>query len=88
MRHVSPDIIRYSRESHLYFHDGRGSMAVMIIGSERIEVGDDISIEKAAINAGRHPDAFIFLVEGRPVPVTMMIKSDMEIETVRVASGG
>jgi sulfur carrier protein len=56
-------------------------------GKETINAADGITIEKAVILAGKHPDAFIFLLNGRPVPMTTVLEN-MTIEALRVASGG
>jgi sulfur carrier protein len=59
----------------------------IIIGTERIAAADGVTIERAVMSAGKHPDAFIFLLNGRPVPMTTILNG-MEIEALRVASGG
>ena len=63
-------------------------MAIIIIGNERIPVETGITIEKALIGMKKHPDAYIFLLQGKPVPMTAAVERGMEIEAVLVASGG
>ena len=63
-------------------------MPSIIIQGERINAACGATIEKAMISAGKHPDAFLFFLAGRPVPMTTVIDADMEIEALRVASGG
>lgn len=46
------------------------------------------TIESAVISIKKNPDAFIFLVNGSPVPVDMPIADGMSVEAIRVASGG
>lgn len=63
-------------------------MATVTIGSGRIEVGVGETIQSAVSRAGQHPDAFIFMISGRPVPMDTVPTEDAEIRAVRVASGG
>ena len=63
-------------------------MAGIVIGTELIGVCPGITIEKAMISLGRHPDAFLFFVDGKPVPMTLTIADGMEVSALRVASGG
>jgi sulfur carrier protein len=60
----------------------------IIIGTERLNVDTGTTIENAMISAGKHPDAFLFLLNGRPVPMTLVPEDGMYIEALRVASGG
>lgn len=62
-------------------------MAEIVFGNERMVVPDDMTIEDAVISLGKHPDAFLYLCDGRPVPMTVVIDG-MKIEALRVASGG
>ncbi|MDR0778676.1 MAG: hypothetical protein LBE48_04490 [Methanomassiliicoccaceae archaeon] len=61
--------------------------SIIIIGKGTINADDGMTIEKAMISAGEHPDAFIFLLGGRPIPMTSVL-NEMKIEALRVASGG
>ena len=58
------------------------------IGNEMICGDDGMTIEEAVLSAGKHPDAFIFLLNGRPVPMTAVLEDGMTVETLQVASGG
>ncbi|MDR0335026.1 MAG: hypothetical protein LBH69_03985 [Methanomassiliicoccaceae archaeon] len=62
--------------------------ASIIFGAEKLLAESGVTIEAAMISAGRFPDAFIFFSNGRPVPMTAVLKDGDVIETVRVASGG
>ena len=62
--------------------------AGIIIGNETISADGGISIERAMVSAGKHPDAFLFFVGGRPVPMTTILTEGMTVTTLRVASGG
>jgi len=61
---------------------------IHIKGKERISVSEGVTIEDAILSAGKHPDSFLFLSNGRPVPMTTVMTDGDEIEAVRVASGG
>jgi len=60
----------------------------IIIGTETLNVDRGATIEDAMISAGKHPDAFLFLLKGRPVPMTIIPEDGTYIEALRVASGG
>lgn len=63
-------------------------MATVRIGSDTVAVADGETIQSAVSSAGHHPDAFIFMIGGRPVPMDTVPPEDAEIRAVRVASGG
>lgn len=63
-------------------------MASIRFGKEEVGVEAGRTIADALSSMGRFPDTFIFLMEGRPVPMTSVISDDDEIEAVRIASGG
>ena len=60
----------------------------IIIGKEKLDVDPGITIEDAMISIGKHPDAFLFLFNGKPVPMTTVLEDGMSVEALRVASGG
>ena len=62
--------------------------ACLIIGKERMYFEPGITIEDAMTSSGKHPDAFLFLSGGRPIPVTTVMEEGSAVETLRVASGG
>jgi len=63
-------------------------VAHILIGKERLDIDPGVTIEDAMISAGKHPDAFLFLLNGRPVPMTTVLEEEISIEALRVASGG
>jgi sulfur carrier protein len=42
----------------------------------------------AVRSLGYAPDAFIFMIEGRPVPMDTLIADGVSIKAIKVASGG
>jgi sulfur carrier protein len=46
------------------------------------------TIEKKVLELGKNPDTYIFLIEGRPVPVDTEPKPEAYVQALRVASGG
>jgi sulfur carrier protein len=62
--------------------------ARIIIGKEVLDIAAEITIEEAMISHGKHPDAFLFLINGRPVPMTLLLEDGISVEALRVASGG
>ena len=73
----------------LYWPSVEDAMAAtIVIGKERISVKDGATIEGSMISAGKHPDAFLYLLDGKPVPMTRPFKKGDVVEAIRVASGG
>jgi sulfur carrier protein len=62
--------------------------ASIIFGAEKMRAENGVTIEDAMVSAGKHPDAFIFMLKGRPIPMTTVIRDGDIIDAVRVASGG
>ena len=46
------------------------------------------TIQRAVSDLGLHPDSFLYLVDGRPVPLDTVVAEGMAVRAVRVASGG
>ena len=63
-------------------------MAVLRIADETVEMEAGETIQSAASRVGQHPDAFIFTLSGRPVPMDTVPPKDAEVRAIRVASGG
>lgn len=53
-----------------------------------VEIPSGTTIEDAVRSAGHVPDAFIFLIGGRPVPMDTVPPEESEVRALRVASGG
>ncbi len=63
-------------------------MAAIILDGEKIEVSPGATIAEAVSAAGAFPDAFLFMIGGRPVPMDTVPPEDAEVRALRVASGG
>ncbi|MCL2608226.1 MAG: hypothetical protein FWD92_06745 [Methanomassiliicoccaceae archaeon] len=63
-------------------------MACLVFGNERVDVAAGVTIEDAMIALGKHPDSFLFLLNGKPIPVTTVLDHEHVINALRVASGG
>jgi len=63
-------------------------MVCLVFGNERIDVNAGVTIEETMISLGKHPDAFLFLLNGKPIPVTTVLENDFIVDALRVASGG
>lgn len=63
-------------------------MAKVVFTERVVEVPGGSTIQEAVSSAGEHPDAFIFMIGGRPVPMDTVPPDDAEVRAVRVASGG
>jgi len=63
-------------------------VASITMGKEKISAAAGVTIEAVMISSGRFPDAFLFFLNGRPIPMTTVLKDDDAVEAMRVASGG
>ena len=54
-------------------------MASLLISDERVPIEDGETIQSAAVRAGLNPDAFIFVIGGRPVPMDTVPPEDAEV---------
>ncbi|MCL2711843.1 MAG: hypothetical protein FWD37_01005 [Methanomassiliicoccaceae archaeon] len=62
--------------------------AVLNIGNRELKISAPITIEDAVLSVNEHPDAFLYLLNGRPVPMTTLFEDKMTVDALRVASGG
>lgn len=60
--------------------------AVIDFGEETVPVNG--TLERTMISSGRSPDAYIFLINGVPVPDDTVPEEGTVVTAVRVASGG
>ena len=63
------------------------SAKVMISGTTH-DIACGSTIADAVRSLGFAPDAFIFIIEGKPVPMDTLIGEGIHIKAVKVASGG
>ena len=63
-------------------------MAKVVFTERAVDVPEGSTIQEVVSSAGEHPDAFIFMIGGRPVPMDTVPPEDAEVRAVRVASGG
>ena len=63
-------------------------MATIDVGGRRIEMGSGETISESMSAVGEFPDAYLFMIGGRPVPMDTVPPEDSEVRALRVASGG
>ncbi|MBE6527866.1 MAG: hypothetical protein E7Z64_01670 [Thermoplasmata archaeon] len=63
-------------------------MGMIIIMGKELQVGSGITIEQAILDNGYHPDSFLYMIDGRPVPMDTVIGDPAVVKAIRVASGG
>ena len=63
-------------------------MAKVVFPDREVDVPTSSTIQDTVVAAGEHPDAFIFMIGGRPVPMDTVPPEDAEVRALRVASGG
>ncbi len=64
------------------------TMTTMSIKGSVHEIPSGITIAEAATACGIRPDAYIFMIGGKPVPMDSAVPEEGEVRAIRVASGG
>lgn len=62
--------------------------AFIVIDGKTNTVGSGVTLETAFRSLGFIPDSYLFLIGGRPVPMTRVLSDGDEVSAVRIASGG
>ncbi len=65
-----------------------GTMSTITVSGRSIDTKNGLSIEENIRNAGMLPDAYLYLMDGRPIPMDTKVEDSMQIRAVKVASGG
>lgn len=65
-----------------YASGDRCLMALISFSDASVEVLPGRTIQAAVSAAGRLPDAYIFLIDGRPVPMDTVLLEDVEVRAV------
>jgi sulfur carrier protein len=63
-------------------------MGVIQVSGKDNEVRNGQTIQQAVSELGLHPDSYLYLVDGKPVPMDTVIADGMVVKAMRVASGG
>ncbi len=63
-------------------------MARIAVDGRTVESTPGETIGDAVSRQGLHPDSYVFLIGGRPVPMDTVPPEDAEVRAMRVASGG
>ena len=63
-------------------------MGMIQISGQEHQVAEGKTVQQAVSDLGFHPDSFLYLVDGRPIPMDTVIADSMTVRAMRVASGG
>ncbi len=63
-------------------------MGVILVSGEELRAKEGATIESVVSENGLHPDSYLYLVDGKPVPMDTVIADGMTVKAMRVASGG
>ncbi len=63
-------------------------MVGISIGGEERQAPAGITIGEAVGAMGLHPDAYVYLIDGIPVPMDTLLAEGKAVKALRVASGG
>ena len=67
-----------------YWHE----MSTITVSGKEIETAVGLTIEENILKAGLLPDAYLYIMDGRPVPMDTKVEDSMQIRAIKVASGG
>ncbi|MDR0523558.1 MAG: (2Fe-2S)-binding protein [Candidatus Methanoplasma sp.] len=62
--------------------------ATIMLGGRAVEARPGETIASAMRSAGMIADAFLFLMDGRPVPMDTVLAEGASVKALKVASGG
>jgi sulfur carrier protein ThiS len=63
-------------------------MARITFSGKVHEIPPGETLEAFVSSLGLHPDSFVFVIGGTPVPMDIVPPGDSEVRALRVASGG
>jgi len=63
-------------------------MPKLIVSGEMYIVASGVTIEEAVSKEGMHPDSYLYMINGKPVPMDTVLTDESEVKVLRVASGG
>lgn len=63
-------------------------MPYLLVSGERVAFDEGVTIESAVSARGMHPDSYLYLIDGRPVPMDTVPEAGAVVKVMRVASGG
>ena len=63
-------------------------MGVLSVSGKELAIKEGQTIEEAVLENGLHPDSYLYLIDGKPVPMDTVIEGDMKVRAMKVASGG
>ena len=63
-------------------------MGMISVSGKSIEAPSGMTIEQAISENGLHPDSYLYLIDGKPVPMDTVIGEETFVKAMRVASGG
>ena len=61
---------------------------MILIAGKELQTSSGTTIETAVSENGFHPDSYLYLIGGKPVPMDTVIGDDEVVKAMRVASGG
>lgn len=64
------------------------TMASLNIYGKITNINVGMTISEAISAQGMHPDAYLYLINGIPVPMDIIPPSNAEVKVISVASGG
>lgn len=61
---------------------------MILVSGKEVTTEDGMTIQEAISSNGLHPDSYLYLIDGKPVPMDTVIEGGTVVKALRVASGG
>ena len=75
-------------DHNLYHVADSTDMGKLSVGGKEYDVGSGKTIQQAVSEQGLYLDSFLYLIDGKPVPMDTVIGDSAVVKAVKVASGG
>ena len=63
-------------------------MGMIQVLGKNLEAESGKTIEQVISENGLHPDSYLYVIDGKPVPMDTVIQDTTVVKAMRVASGG
>jgi len=63
-------------------------MTIIQVSGRELQADPGRTIAEIVSDNGLHPDSYLYLIDGKPVPMDTILAEDTVVRAVRVASGG
>ncbi len=63
-------------------------MVIVTVSGKELTAESGKTIAQIMSDNGYHPDSYLYLIDGKPVPMDTVVDDEARVKAMRVASGG